>query len=74
MASRPPSAAGRFSGKNDYGATLTGGFGDLGSNKFNVFGVFDYYHRDLLEMSDTYSPATDRATCAASRAVGTTPR
>lgn len=39
--------------KNDYGATISGGFGDLGSNKFNVFGVFDYYHRDLIMMSDT---------------------
>ena len=45
--------AGRASGKNDYNATLTGGFGDLGSDKFNVFGVFDYYKRQLIELSDT---------------------
>ena len=37
---------GCFEGKNDYRANLTGGFGDLGAQKFNVFGVFDYYKRD----------------------------
>jgi iron complex outermembrane receptor protein len=44
---------GRASGKNEYTGTLTGGFGDLGADKFNVFGVLDYYHRDLIELSDT---------------------
>ncbi|MEO8524027.1 MAG: TonB-dependent receptor [Caldimonas sp.] len=44
---------GRASGKNEYNGTLTGGFGDLGSDKFNVFGVLDFYHRDLIELSDT---------------------
>ncbi len=44
---------GRFSSKNEYSATLTGGFGDLGSNKFNIFGVLDYYHRDYLALKDT---------------------
>ena len=44
---------GRASGKNEYSGTLTGGFGDLGADKFNVFGVLDYYHRDLIELSDT---------------------
>ena len=44
---------GRASGKNEYNSTLTGGFGDLGADKFNVFGVLDFYHRDLIELSDT---------------------
>ena len=44
---------GQASGKNDYNASLTGGFGDLGSNKFNLFGVLDIYKRDLIQMSDT---------------------
>ena len=44
---------GRASGKNEYNANLTGGYGELGSNKFNVFGVIDFYHRDLIRMSDT---------------------
>jgi iron complex outermembrane receptor protein len=44
---------GFFQGKNDYRASLVGGFGDLGSQKFNVFGVLDYYKRDGLTMADT---------------------
>jgi iron complex outermembrane receptor protein len=44
---------GFFEGKSDYRATVTGGFGDLGSDKFNVFGVLDYYKRDLVQLSDT---------------------
>jgi iron complex outermembrane receptor protein len=44
---------GSFEGKNDYRASLGLGFGDLGSQKFNVFGVLDYYKRDLLQFSDT---------------------
>ena len=43
---------GRSEGKNDYSATVTGGLGDLGSDKFNVFGVVDFYKRDLTLMSD----------------------
>jgi iron complex outermembrane receptor protein len=43
---------GRSHGVPSYEATLTGGFGDLGSNKFNVFGVLDLYKRDLTKMSD----------------------
>ena len=39
-------------GGNDYRANLTMGFGELGKDKFNVFGVFDYYKRDELLMSD----------------------
>ncbi|MEO6362460.1 MAG: TonB-dependent receptor [Caldimonas sp.] len=42
----------------EYNATLTGGFGDLGANKFNVFGVLDFYHRDLILLSDTSFGAT----------------
>ncbi len=45
--------AGFFEGKKDYRASIVGGFGDLGSNKFNVFGVLDFYKRDLVMLSDT---------------------
>ena len=46
--------AGGYAAKNgEYNATLTGGYGDLGSNKFNVFGVLDFYHREEILMSDT---------------------
>jgi iron complex outermembrane receptor protein len=46
-------SVGFFEGANDYRANLVGGFGDLGKDKFNVFGVFDYYKRDHLLLSDT---------------------
>ncbi|MBL0143955.1 MAG: TonB-dependent receptor [Betaproteobacteria bacterium] len=44
---------GQFEGKNDYRLNLTGGIGDLATDRYNVFGVFDYYKRDLLMLSDT---------------------
>lgn len=44
---------GFFEGANDYRASIVGGFGDLGSQRFNVFGVLDYYKRDLLVFRDT---------------------
>jgi len=44
---------GFFSGKKDYRASVVGGVGDLGSQKFNVFGVLDFYKRDEVLMSDT---------------------
>ena len=44
---------GFYQGQNDYRATITGGWGDLGRQKFNVMGVLDYYKRDGLTMSDT---------------------
>lgn len=44
---------GQFHGKNDYRASVGLGFGDLGSRKFNIFGVLDVYKRDLLQFSDT---------------------
>ena len=40
-------------GKNDYNFNIAAGKGDLGSDKYNVFGVVDYYKRDLLLASDT---------------------
>jgi iron complex outermembrane receptor protein len=46
-------SVGFFEGANDYRASLTAGFGDLGKDRFNVFGVFDYYKRDGLLLSDT---------------------
>lgn len=45
--------AGFFEGKKDYRASVTLGFGDLGANKVNAFGVIDYYKRDLVQFSDT---------------------
>lgn len=39
--------------KNEQRASVGLGFGDLGSQKFNVFGVFDYFKRDELLLSDT---------------------
>ncbi len=45
--------AGTAAGKNDYRFSATGGFGDLGKDKFSVLGVFDYYKRDLVKLSDT---------------------
>lgn len=44
---------GWYEGKKDIRATLTGGFGDLAKDRYSVFGTFDYYHRDLIELSDT---------------------
>ena len=44
---------GFFEGANDYRASIVAGFGDLGSQKFNVFGVLDYYKRDEILLSDT---------------------
>ncbi|MCZ2134864.1 MAG: TonB-dependent receptor [Burkholderiales bacterium] len=44
---------GTAAGKNDYRFSLTGGFGDLGKDKYSVLGVFDYYKRDLVMLSDT---------------------
>jgi iron complex outermembrane receptor protein len=46
-------SVGFFEGANDYRANFVAGFGALGSDKFNVFGVFDYYKRDILLSSDT---------------------
>ena len=40
-------------GDNDYRASIVAGFGDLGSQRFNIFGVLDYYKRDELLLSDT---------------------
>lgn len=44
---------GFFEGKNDYRANVVAGFGDLGSDRFNVFGLLDYYKRDGLTMAET---------------------
>ena len=45
--------AGSAAGKNDYRFAATGGFGDLARDKYSVIGVFDYYKRDLVLLSDT---------------------
>jgi iron complex outermembrane receptor protein len=44
---------GFYQGQNDYRATITAGYGDIGKQKFNVMGVLDYYKRDGLTMADT---------------------
>ena len=40
-------------GKYDKRANATLGFGDLSKDRYNVFGVFDYFKRDELLQSDT---------------------
>jgi iron complex outermembrane recepter protein len=40
-------------GMNEYRASITGGIGDLARDRYNVLGVADYYHRDLLTRSET---------------------
>ena len=44
---------GRSEGKNEYSGQLTGGFGNLTTDRFNVFGTLDLYKRDLTLLSDT---------------------
>ncbi len=39
---------GFFEGAQDYRANVIAGFGDLGSDRFNVFGMLDYYKRDEI--------------------------
>jgi iron complex outermembrane recepter protein len=39
-------------GLDEMKASLAFGYGDLAKNRFNVFGAFDYYHRDLLTYSE----------------------
>lgn len=46
-------SAGQFEAKNEYRFTATGGFGDLASDRYSVFGTFDYYKRDLVMLADT---------------------
>ncbi|WP_431260474.1 TonB-dependent receptor plug domain-containing protein [Roseateles chitinivorans] len=43
---------GFYEGKGDYRVTAAGGFGDLASDGFNVFGTVDYYKRDELLQKD----------------------
>ena len=50
-------------GANDYRANLVAGFGDLGKDKYNVFGVFDYYKRDDL-LAVRHRSSARRATSA----------
>jgi iron complex outermembrane receptor protein len=40
-------------GNGDYRFNATGGFGDLGRDKYSVLGVFDYYKRDLVMLNET---------------------
>jgi iron complex outermembrane receptor protein len=44
--------------KGEHSFSVIGGTGDLSTDKFNVFGVLDYYKRDELLMSDTKFGAT----------------
>jgi len=45
--------AGVASGNGDYRFSATGGFGDLGKDKYSFLGVFDYYKRDLVMLNET---------------------
>lgn len=44
---------GWLEGKNDQRANVAFGFGDLAKDRWNAFGVFDYYHRDHIRLADT---------------------
>ena len=44
---------GFYESKEEYRANIVAGFGDLGSQKFNVFGVLDFFKRDGLTMAET---------------------
>jgi iron complex outermembrane recepter protein len=46
-------SVGQASGKNEYRFSATGGAGDLARDKFSLLGVFDYYKRESLLLSDT---------------------
>ncbi len=46
-------SGGYSEGKYDKRANATLGFGDLSKDRYNVFGVFDYFKRDELLQSDT---------------------
>ena len=39
-------------GGREYQATVSGGWGDLTKDKFNVFGMFSYFNNDALAASD----------------------
>jgi iron complex outermembrane recepter protein len=41
------------SGMREGRASITGGIGDLARDRYNVLGVVDFYHRDLLTWSET---------------------
>lgn len=40
-------------GMNEYRTSLTAGVGDLARDRYNLLGVIDFYHRDLLTWSET---------------------
>ncbi|MFZ6655745.1 TonB-dependent receptor plug domain-containing protein [Undibacterium sp. TJN19] len=43
----------------EYGAAVTYGFGDLATDKFNVFGSLSYYQRDAVYLPDILSSIPD---------------
>lgn len=45
--------AGHTQGGGEKSFNLIGGFGDLASDRYNVFGVLDYFKRDFLAAADT---------------------
>lgn len=46
-------SGGRSEGKDEYRFNLTGGFGDLAKDRYNFFGMLDYFKRDEILQSDT---------------------
>lgn len=46
-------SGGQIYDKTDYRVNATAGFGDLGADRYNVFGVVDYYKRDQILLADT---------------------
>jgi iron complex outermembrane recepter protein len=51
-------SGGAYEGKNDYRFNIVGGLGDPGKDRWNVFGVMDFYKRGELLMSETDFGAT----------------
>ena len=46
-------STGFYDSKKEYSANITGGLGDLAKDKFNIFGVFDFFKRQELLLVDT---------------------
>ena len=45
--------AGTAAGNGEYRVSATGGFGDLGKDKYSFLGVFDFYKRDIVMLNET---------------------
>ena len=50
--------AGTAARNGEYRFSATGGFGDLGRDKYSFLGVFDYFKRDIVTLNETAFGAT----------------